>query len=162
MKKWLLVLLVKVISPSLLLTSCGKKYTALDTNVEGTISVMLWSGDNTYWEDIGHLDLKPEDLLSQNIAATYATAKAFNEIYPNVKINVYAKAGGPHDNDTPWAQELENFKAEHGEYPSLYASIDLAGDISKGLVADLSIFKDDPMYKSFNKLVMDMMNFYGF
>jgi len=162
MKKWLLLLLVTVISLSLLLTSCGKKYTALDTNVEGTISVMLWSGDNTYWEDIGHLDLKPEDLLSQNIAATYATAKAFNEIYPNVKINVYAKAGGPHDNDTPWAQELENFKAEHGEYPSLYASTDLVGDISKGLVADLSIFKDDPMYKSFNKSVMDMMNFYGF
>jgi ABC-type glycerol-3-phosphate transport system substrate-binding protein len=162
MKKWVgLILAVLVLAA--MLSACGKaKYTALDTDISGELSVMLWSGDNSYIEDIGHKDLAPEDLLSQNIAATYATAKAFNAIYPNVKISVYAKSGGPDDNDTPWAQELENFKAEHGAYPSLYASTDLVGDISKGLVADLSVFKDDPMYQSFNKSVMDMMNFDGF
>ncbi|NLM76410.1 MAG: hypothetical protein GX187_10025 [Clostridiaceae bacterium] len=162
MKRLLLLLLVTVFALTLF-ASCGKtKYTALDTDVVGELSVMLWSGDGSYIEDIGHKDFAPEELLSQNIAATYAVAKAFNQIYPNVKINVYAKSGGPDDNDIPWAQELENFKAEHGSYPSLYASTDVVGDISKGLIADLSIFKDDPMYKSFNESVMNMMNFYGF
>ena len=162
MKRLLLLLLVTVFALTLF-ASCGKtKYTALDTDVVGELSVMLWSGDGSYIEDIGHKDFAPEELLSQNIAATYAVSKAFNQIYPNVKINVYAKSGGPDDNDIPWAQELENFKAEHGSYPSLYASTDVVGDISKGLIADLSIFKDDPMYKSFNESVMNMMNFYGF
>lgn len=162
MKRLLLLLLVTVFALTLF-ASCGKtKYTALDTDVVGELSVMLWSGDGSYIEDIGHKDFAPEELLSQNIAATYAVSKAFNQIYPNVKINVYAKSGGPDDNDIPWAQELENFKAEHGSYPSLYASTDVVGDIAKGLIADLSIFKDDPMYKSFNESVMNMMNFYGF
>ena len=58
--------------------------------------------------------------------------------------------------------ELENFKAEHGKYPDVYASTDLVGDVSKGLVADLSVFADDPVYQSFNKSIMDIMNYYGF
>ena len=29
------------------------------------------------------------------------------------------------------------------------------------MVSDLSVFSDDPMYKSFNKGIMGMMNYYG-
>ncbi|HHX12184.1 MAG TPA: hypothetical protein GX731_05125 [Clostridiales bacterium] len=144
-----------------LITGCSK-YEALDTGIEGEISVMLWSGSGTFMEDVGHQDLTPADLTGQNEASVYAMAKKFNETYPNIKINVYAKVGGPHDNEIPWAQELENFKAEHGKYPDVYASTDLSGDVARGLVADLSVFEDDPAYKSFNTSIMEMMNYYGF
>ena len=132
-------------------------YKKLDPNISGELSIMCWSGDSIYYTDIGKQDWKPEDIVSQNVAAIYAMAKEFNKMYPNVKINLWAKADDPNGNDTLWAQEMENFKAEHGKYPDIYASNDLVGDVSKGMVADLSVFKDDPLYKSFNESVMQTM-----
>ncbi len=137
-------------------------YEQLDKNVSGDISIMVWSGDSVYYEDLGHKTIAVEDLTSQNVAAVYALAKAFNAKYPNVKINLWAKTGDPNGNETSWYQEIENFKAEHGKYPDIYASNDLAGDVSKGLIADLSVFSDDPVYQSFNKSIMGIMNYYGF
>lgn len=160
--KTMLTLSLIICMGVLLLSGCGKKYEALDTGISGEITVMVWSGSGNYFEDIGHMDLTAADLTKQNDAAVYAMAKAFNEKYPKIKVNLYAKLGGPHDNEISWAQELENFKAEHGKYPDIYASTDLPGDVAKGLVADLSVFKDDPIYKSFNPSIMKMMNYYGF
>ncbi len=137
-------------------------YDALDANVEGELTVMLWSGDGTYMEDIGHKDLLPEELGGQNQAAAYAVAKAFNEVYPNVKINVFAKADGPDDENGSWAQHKENFKAEHGHYPDVFAETDIPGMISKGLIADLSIFSDDPLYQTFNEAIMTAMSYGDF
>lgn len=137
-------------------------YKKLDPNVSGELSIMCWSGDSIYYTDIGKQNWKPEDIVSQNVAAIYAMAKEFNKMYPNVKINLWAKADDPNGNDTLWAQEMENFKAEHGKYPDIYASNDLVGDVSKGMVADLSVFKDDVLYKSFNESVMQTMQYYGF
>lgn len=163
MKKRFITLFLTVVMITSLLAGCGgKKYEALSTDVSGELTIMLWSGDGSYLEDIGHKDYAPEDLKGQNIAAAYATAKAFNQVYPNVKINIFAKADGPDDDNGTWAQHIENFKAEHGKYPDLYASTDLVGDMSRGMIADLSVFKDDPMYKSFNESVMNMMNYNGF
>jgi hypothetical protein len=160
MKKRLAFLLSLVLVTTSFLTACGG-YKGLDSEVSGELTIMLWSGDGSFMEDIGHQDLAPEDLKGQNQAAAYATAKAFNEIYPNVKINVFAKVGGPHDNDTTWDQERENFKAEHGHYPDIFATTNLMTDVSRGLVADLSVFENDPLYKSFNPAIMDMMNYSG-
>lgn len=137
-------------------------YTALDTQAEGDITIMTWSGSGQYMEDLGKQELTVAELTGQNEAAIYAMAKEFNKTYPNIKINVYSKAGGPHDNETSWAQELENFKANYGKYPDIFASTDLVGDVKKGMVADLSVFADDPVYQSFNRGVMGMMNYYGF
>lgn len=137
-------------------------YEALDTNIEGELTIMLWSGDGTYMEDIGHKDLLPEELGGFNQAAAYATAKAFNEIYPNVKINVYAKADGPDDENGSWAQHKENFKAEYGKYPDLFPETDVPGMISLGMIADLSIFSDDPLYQTFNTAIMETMAFGDF
>lgn len=123
---------------------------------------MCWSGDSVYHEDIGHQELAPEDLTTQNYAMLYAMAKKFNEMYPNLKINLYAKADDPNGNDTTWDQELENFKAEHGKYPDIYASTMLSDDTAKGMVADLSVYADDPLYQSFNTSLMEKMNYYGF
>ena len=139
----------------------SSSYVELDTNMEGDISIMVWSGDSQYYEDIGHQSLEPEDITAQNVASIYAMAKKFNETYPNVKINLYAKAEDPDSNDTSWQQEMENFKAQHGKYPDIWASTNLVGDVEKGLCADLSVFADDPVYQSFNKSIMGMMNYYG-
>lgn len=146
-----------------ILTGCvGNRFESLDADVAGEITIMLWSGDGTFMEDIGRRQFAPEDLRGQNNAAAVAVARAFNELYPNVKVNVFAKSGGPNDNGVGWSQELENFRAEHGRYPDIFASTDLIGDITRGLVADLSQFSNDPLYKSFNPSVMNMMNYYGF
>lgn len=139
----------------------GTPYQALDTDIVGEVSVMLWSGDGNYVEDIGSLNLQPEDLTGQNQATVYAIAKAFKVKYPNVKVNVYAKSGGPNAGDVSWDQELENFKTNYGTYPSLWASENLVKDVKKGIVADISQFSNDPIYQSFNPEIMETMNYYG-
>lgn len=159
MKKFFALIVAIVIT--LTLVACGPKYEELASDTTGDISIMLWSGDGSYTEDIGHKDLAPEDLSGQNVAAIYAVAKAFNEEYPNIKINVYAKSGGPDDGGVSWDQEFENFKEAHGKYPDIWASTDLPNDTIAGKVADLSVFADDPVYQSFNEGVMSTMNYYG-
>ncbi len=137
-------------------------YMTLDPNVSGEIDIMTWSGDSVYHTDMGHWDAsEQEDLTSGNVAMVYAMAKKFNEMYPNVKINLYAKTDDGNSNDTSWSQELENFRAEHGKYPDIYCSMMLPQDVADGMVADLSVYSDDPLYQSFNSSIMDMMNYYG-
>jgi ABC-type glycerol-3-phosphate transport system substrate-binding protein len=155
MKKYLVLLFVMAIA--LTIAGCNKKYEALDTSVSGDITVMLWSGNGEYMQDVGNKTYTDAEVGGQNQATIYAVAKAFNQKYPNVKINVFAKQGGP-DN---WSQERENFKDTYGKYPDIWASTDLPGDVTKGLVADLSVFSNDPLYKSFNPAIMKMMNYYG-
>ncbi len=139
----------------------ASSFVAVDKDVAGDISVMVWSGDGEYYEDLGHQTLEAENITAQNVASVYAMAKKFNETYPNVTINLYAKSGDPNANETSWQQEMENFKAQHGKYPDIWASTNLVGDVQKGLCADLSVFADDPVYQSFNTSIMEMMNYYG-
>lgn len=133
--------------------------TGLDTNVVAEIDIVLWSGDGSTLYDMGHQNYTPDDLLAQNNAAAYAVAKAFNEIYPNVKINGYFKSGDP---GGLWNQVLETYRDDNGRHPALWASVDLSGDVSKGLVADLSRFEDDPLYQQLNPSIMATMNYFGF
>ncbi len=133
----------------------------MDPNVAGEITVMMWSGDSSFLRDIGHMELTPEELLGQNAAAAYATAREFNKIYPNVKVNIYAKSGDPNSDGTSWAQHRQNFENDYGVKVDLYAATDVPGDIEAGRIADLSIYKDDPMYQSFNPSIMKMMEYEG-
>lgn len=133
--------------------------TGLDRNVVAEIDIVLWSGDGSYLEDMGHKDYTPDDLLAQNNAAAYAVSKAFNEIYPNVKINGYFKSGDP---GALWNQVLETYRDDTGRFPALWASVDLSGDVARGIVADISRFEDDPLYQQLNPSIMAMMNYYGF
>lgn len=138
--------------------SISQLYESLDPSTTAEITIMMWSGDDMYHADLGHQNWAPEDINGQNVGALYATAKAFNEIYPNIKINLTTQWNW----DVSWAQNQENFKAEYGRYPDIIASQDLATGIELGMIADLSVFKDDPVYQSINPAIMDMMNFYGF
>lgn len=146
---------------AVVLSNCGG-YDGVDTGIEGEITVMLWSGDNSYMEDIGRRKIPPEELRGQNQAAAYAVAREFNRIYPNVKINVFAKSDGPDDENGSWAQHRENFRAEYGRYPDIWAAADIPGDIARGLITDLSRFANDPLYQSFNPAIMELMNYDGF
>jgi maltose-binding protein MalE len=136
-------------------------YASPAKEVSGELTIMMWSGDGSFMQDIGHKNYAPEDLRGQNQAAAYAVAKEFNALYPNVKINIYARSGGPDADGLSWAQHRENFAIEYGFYPDLYAATDIAGDLQKGMVADISIFSNDPVYQSFNPSIMAMMNFEG-
>lgn len=176
-RKAIALSLCLVLGTSMFLTGCNDKdgkngggdsansavTTGLDTNTEGDISIMCWSGDSKYYEDLGHQDLAAADLTSSNVAQIYAVAKKFNETYPNIKINLWAKTGDKNQVGTPsWDQEIENFKADYGKYPDIWASGDVPVDIKKGLVADLSVYADDETYKSYNETLMANLNYYGF
>ena len=132
-------------------------YIELDHDITGDLSILCWSGDGEYHEDIGHQDWAPEDITAINVASIYAMAKKFNETYPNVTINLYAMG----DWEGSWSQQMENFKAQYGKYPDIWATQSLIEDVEKGLAADLSVFADDPVYQSFNPAIMNMMNYYG-
>jgi ABC-type glycerol-3-phosphate transport system substrate-binding protein len=142
------------------MSSCGKKSKAPSSNVTAEITMMTWGGDDKFYQDIGNQDLTPQDMPAQNVAACYATAKAFKAVYPNIKINIFARAKDPNVEGL-WEQHRENFRTEYGVNPDIWAVQDLAGDAQKGLIADLSIFADDAMYKSFNPTVMAMMHIEG-
>ena len=133
--------------------------TGLDKNVKGEVSVMVWSGDGEYYEDIGNPKSTagkklsdPTKIVAQKCSA-YAVAKKFNEVYPEIKINVWSKTDPDQYNTQSWEQEMENFQAKYGKYPDVWASTDITGDIKKGLVADLSVYKDDETYKNTMKVL---------
>lgn len=159
MKKYLVSLMLLALV--FIVVACGPTYVGLDTATDGEINIMLWSGDGLFYENIGKQTIAPEELTSQNAATIYAVAKEFNKVYPNVKVNVITKIGGPNDNDVSWSQFRENFELEYGKKVDIWASTDLVGEVTRGMVADLSVFSSDPMYQSFNPGIMKMMNYYG-
>lgn len=183
-RKALALSLTIVLGTSMMLTGCGKDggssdggnaneigvTTGLAADTEGEVSIMVWSGDGEYYEDIGNPDSKAGKKLSDsskitasNVAQVYAVAQKFHEAYPNIKINLWSKVGDPDQyNTSSWEEEMENFKAKYGKYPDIWGSTDVIRDIKKGLVADLSVYSDDELYKSYNQSLMDQLNYYGF
>lgn len=179
-RKALALSLTAVLGASMVLTGCGDKSknegkkgedsttkigltTGLASDTTADISIMTWSGDSKYYEDIGSMDLSTDKLTSQNVAQVYAVAKQFKKLYPNIKINLWAKTGDPDQPGTPkWEQEMTSFKAKYGKYPDIWASTSVTNDIKKGLAADLSVFSDDETYKAYNENLMSNLNYYGF
>ena len=179
-RKALALSLTAVLGASMVLTGCGRKSkndgkkgedsttkigltNGLASDTTADISIMTWSGDSKYYEDIGSMDLSTDKLTSQNVAQVYAVAKQFKKLYPNIKINLWAKTGDPDQPGTPkWEQEMTSFKAKYGKYPDIWASTSVTNDIKKGLAADLSVFSDDETYKAYNENLMSNLNYYGF
>jgi len=154
------VLVIAVLALAGFSVCCKKQAPASDITAE--LTLLMRVGDSKYHLDIGGQNLTPDDLTAPNVATAYSTAKEFKKLYPNVKINLFAKASkGDSDENSPWEQQRENFRMEFGVYPDIYVSNDMIGDIQRGLVADLSVFKGDPVYKSFNPRIMALMNVEG-
>ena len=103
------------------------------------------------------------DIKDDKLGLMYAVTKEFNKHYPNVKINVHFKLGDSYNWETKetWAQYRSNFEQQTGDKVDIWSVTDLAGDTQRGLVSDLSVFKDDAVYKSINPAFMNMLNYYG-
>ncbi len=167
MKKILALLLAT--STAVALSGCGKDdYEGIDKDASGTLDLLMWNGDGLQHKDIGKKNWTRDDINGQTVADVYAVAKKFNEIYPNISINLKTKAYGPDDIDpstgvaTQWEQELDTFKDLNGKYPDLWVSNNVTRDMSKGLVQDLSHFENDPVYQTYNPTLLSLTNFYGF
>lgn len=137
-------------------------YSLIPQDTVGNVTIMMWSGDNIFYEDLGNQEWNPEEVTAQNTATLYAVAKEFKKIFPNIKVNVYAVSGDPGGGGTSWFQKRQIFKETYGHWPDIFATIDLINDLQNGMISDLSYFKDDEMFKTFNPSIMGMMNYYGF
>lgn len=157
-----LTLLITVVTLALTLAACQSKK-GLAADAEGEITVMLYNGDGNTYEDLGHQTLNTVDITDDKLGLMYAITKEFNKLYPNVKINVHFKLGDSYNWDTKetWAQYRSNYEQQTGTKVDIWSATDLAGDTTRGLVADLSVFKDDALYKSINPAFMKMLNYYG-
>lgn len=144
----------------------GEVYKGLPRDYSATLDILLWNGDGEYHQDIGSKNWKPEDITGQNVAAIYAVAKAFKTKFPNIKINVLARKHGPEahaDNDgRTFEQEIQYFKDEHNKYPDIWTSDNVSRDLTQGLLMDLSMFSDDPLYKKLNPALLSMTSYFGF
>ena len=143
-------------------TTDADLFKGLDFNMSASLDVMVWSGDGKYYEDIGHQTLEPANITGQNVAALYAVAKEFNKLFPNVKINLYSKANDPDGGGVTWAEELKAFNEEHQKYPDVWASNNVARDITNGLALDLKEFSETVYYKRMNESLLNLTNYYGF
>ena len=164
----------KVILTSLLATmlaSCGTPTSeetsktstnTVDSNTSAELWVMTWSGDGEEHLDIGNHPLSSDEVTALNVGMLQGIAKAFNRRYPNIKINLHTELQDPAAGGVSWSEKLINFKTQHGFYPDVWASFNIIDDLNKGIVADLSVFADDPDYQKFNPNLMNLMNYYGF
>jgi len=126
----------------------------------GQVTVMLISGDDTWRPDIGNQNLGPDDFGgAMNVAAIHAVAREFNQIFPNIQVNLWSQTGSPNRDDTPWEEHRAIFQEEHGIPADIFHVTNLVGEIERGFVADLSVFNDDPRMMLFNPAIVDLMSY---
>jgi len=140
----------------------GNTYKAIDANTSAELWVMTWSGDGQDHKDIGNNPLPEDEVTALNVGMLQGIAKAFNKKYPNIKINLHTQVDDPASGGTSWTEKIINFKETHGQYPDVWASFNIIEDLNKGIVADLSVFENDPDYQKLNPDLMNLMNYYGF
>jgi len=128
----------------------------LPYDTEGEITLFMWSGSGTFIRDIGRNYIPAEELMARQDAQVHAAAQVFNQIFPNIQINLYARESGPNDDGITWNQYRDNFQMEHGFFPCIFTIDNLADDVARGMVADLSIFEDDPRVQTFNNALLDL------
>jgi len=130
----------------------------LPFDTEGEITLFMWNGTGTFHRDIGNPSnaIPAEQLMARQDAQMHAAAQAFNQVFPNITVNAYARVNGPNDDGISWDQYRENFRMEHGHYPDVFTVDNLVNDFMRGVIADLTIFADDPVFQTFNPALMEL------
>ena len=136
----------------------GEGIFAIPRDTVGEITVMMWAGSGEFLRDVGRNYIPQEDIWGMNDAAIIAVARVFNRYFPYITINANTVTGG---HGYIWDQHRDNFRLEFGHWPDVFAVADLVSDVQRGHVADLSIFRDDPMFQAFNPMIMQMMELGG-
>lgn len=129
--------------------------------VEGELTIMFWSGDGVLRRDVGNVFYDPEEVISRHAGAAIATAQMFNQMYPNVVINVMGTPGGHTLEGVGWVDQRYNFYLEHGLQPDIFQVNHLDMEIERGLIADLSIFADYEVTQIFNPDVLELFQVHG-
>jgi len=129
-----------------------------DSGLARELYVLTWEGTGRLFRNFGNMDLGANELVAREDAGMHATARAFNELHPDVSINYFGVSGSPDG----WAQQIENFRAEHGRWPDLILTNNVADLVERGIAADLSRFADTDSFQRFNPTLLSLSNFYGF
>ncbi len=144
-------------------TSDTNSYNELDKNTKAELWVMTWSGDGKDHLDVGNNPLPESEVNALNVGMLQGIAKAFNKVYPNIKINLHTEVDDPSSGGSNWTEKLINFAESHnGKYPDIWSAFNVIEDMNRGIVGDLSVFESDPDYKKINPNLMNLMNYYGF
>jgi len=178
MKKFIkVILLIAIAAGMLTFAACGRNddnggnrgpavdpqtFVGIPTDTEGSVNVMLIAGNDAWWPNIGQMNLGPDDFAgAMNVAAIHAVAREFNQIFPNVEINLWAHSGSPNRDDTPWIEHRSMVADTMGVTIDIFHVTNLVDEIQRGFVADLSVFEDDPRMQLFNPAIVDLMSYDG-
>ena len=127
----------------------------------GHLTIMTWGSSPVFLEDIGRVEQTEEDLHDTHMGNQFmAVAQAFNEIFPYIQID-YNGQGPEWLDGMPFYQHRDNFTMMSGRPVDIFWTSDLPAEISRGAVADLTVFSDDPRFQMLNPTLMDMMNIEG-
>ena len=121
-----------------------------DDTIFGELYIMTFHDQGNLVRNAGHLEIDYTDAPGGiNFLSIYAVARVFNEIFPNITINIYGSATGDLDGNRA------NFRAEHGRYPDIFVSNNITADIRRGMVADLTHMRSDPRFQRIQPAILD-------
>ena len=126
----------------------------------GTLTISGWNGWHyEFLRDIGRRDIAPEDVYHNRGTLSMEhviTARLFNERFPNVEVNSKV-----FERSSAFRAGFENFELEHGVRIDIFPDDGHFYQVERGMVADLSIFRNDPVYHQFNPALMDLFRLNG-
>lgn len=119
-------------------------WTGVDRSITADLNVAMFSvTHNTAFErDIGRRFIDPLEIQELRLASTVAVAQLFNQYFPNVSINFYCP--GPRTGNPGFHVHRMGMYETHGLRPHVFMSSNLPEEIIAGLVADLTMFANDP------------------
>ena len=135
----------------------------LRSDAEGTITVLTGGNNEMFWDITAQplIEIATEENWG-SLLGIYSAARAFQELFPNIRFNVMAVEYFKNASYLPFSQGLLNSYAQWGIMPDMWETHDLVLHVLQGEVSDLARFSEEESFNVFNETLMDMMNYYGF
>lgn len=164
-KKWIPI----VASVLLLLTGCKKNTTTNngydktgimpELNYTGNLDILVYiQGMDGEFKDIGSDKVVTSDLVDGNLQKYHAVAKAFNDIYPNITVNLL------YDNIEDYTNRVIEYQSSHNQkLPHImHLPITVQEGLANGYCADLSKYDYFKLYNAIDESVFDYFTFGDF